>query len=186
MEEINNWLNSGTSYWAGVALYEKYAGDALLITQLNKADHNFNQKKLIKCLESLIVVPEKVNYSANKPEVDKIKSDVPTHVLDMMDQRRIIHTELWHKSSEYERKIGCFKILSVSKKISNYYAGTENEEATEPEQLPEDRAKLIAKRNNNRAYISKNSGKISKTAEVKRRIEENEQIEALINGDSEK
>jgi hypothetical protein len=183
MEEIKEWLSSGTDYWQGVELFAKHSEDSFMLTQLRRANHTFNYNKLVKCLEALVKEPAPTPSAPPNPKPSK--EDIPQAVLDMMDQRRVIHTELWHKSSEYERKVGCFRILSLSKKISNFYAGIAEEEPPEPEDLPEDRAHLIAKRNNNRAYISKNKDKANKTAEVNRRLEENKEIKSLINGNSE-
>lgn len=185
MEEIKEWLSSGTNYWDGVKLFEEHSSNKVLISQFHKASHDFNYNKLVSCLKEILEknTPKPPEQPTSKKP--SIKDEVPEAVLQMMDQRRMLHTELHHKSSEYERKIGCFKILSLSKKISNYYDGHTEEEEKPIEPLPEDRAQLIAKRNNNRAYISKNKNKESKAAEVKRRIEENNEIEELINGDSE-
>lgn len=182
MDEIKEWLENG-SYWEGVELYETYGSNQLLKDQFHKAAHSFNQKLLYTELNKLIThePAKKENPSKN---IQPVKEETPPEILEMMDRRRMIHTELWHKSSQYERKVGCFTILSLSEKIAKYYSG-EKFEDEEIKELPSSEAELMKLRNNNRAYISKNQFKATKKGEVERRMNENIKIEKLINGNSE-
>jgi hypothetical protein len=192
MEAIEAWLKSSTDYWQGVKLFEQYGNDAFQLSQFKRAAHSYNFKKLTQALSALViskpksVVADDLRTAAQQTE--KVSPTIQKEatlaaVLNMMDERRLLHTELWHKTSQTDRKVVAFRILSISDKISKYYSGEEEPEK-EAEPLPTDKADLVTRRNNNRAYISKNKHKESKKAEVARREEENNQIEIIINADS--
>lgn len=55
--EINQWLNDGQPYKAGVAIYEKYGVSTTLKKMFANSDSSFCQEKLKKALQDFLVNP---------------------------------------------------------------------------------------------------------------------------------
>lgn len=204
------YLEAGTPYAEGLELLKKYDAKNAMLKVVQGKETKWNREKIVYLLSKINKVtplPEDDGVamsggtaevlSAKKKQHDRFETDNDT-VVELSNTRDVLFAEqtnlrggLEAMETDEDRRIAALRIVEIDDLLAPIYEKLDyfKEHGKLPEVEGEKKVTaladmsegdLIKKRNNNRAYISNPKNKENKQGEVKRRTEENVEIEKLL------
>lgn len=204
------YLEAGMPYAEGLELLKKYDAKNAMLKVVQGRETTWNREKIAYLLSKInkaTPLPEDDGVavstgttavlSAKKKAHDKFETD-NAEVVNLQNSRDILYAEqtnlrggLEAMETDEDRRIAGLRIVEIDDLLAPIYEKLDyfKEHGKLPEVEGEKKvavladmteAELLKLRGNNRSYVSKKSNQENKQGEVKRRTEENEEIEKLL------